>query len=205
LGQPLREACVVVAVGGHPPDLRDAWLAQAVAVLDEAFGQPVLVLLVVEFLHHLWVAEVLTRDDVLPADELHVQASLGLGSEEFDRSGQHDDHSVARVDGLGRDAREVRGLTALDVADDEPLGRPGLGSGRVAESLQDVGGGLVERGDRLGLPMLAAQVSLVVRPVHVASCGARGPIPGLELLGDHRRVVLVHRGYPVHQLGDLAG
>ena len=152
-------------------------------MLDKAAVEPVSVELVIQFLLDRRVVRVLTGEDVLFSHELHVEAALGLGAKDLDRAGEHDDEAVAGIDGLGGDAGEVRGLPALYVTDDQPLGLLDLGPGGFRQSADHVRGRLVQSCDRLLWPILdGAQVVLVVLPVHVGSLAAGLFVPGFELL-----------------------
>ncbi|WP_198169787.1 hypothetical protein [Agromyces laixinhei] len=143
---------------------------------------------VVDVSDGIGVGGVSTRQDVLFAEQLHVQATLGLPPKQFDGAGEHDDKAVSGVDRLRHDAREVGGLAALHVADDEALGLVSDLGARIGEPADDVARGLVEVRNRTGIPSLAFEHASVSMPVEVVRAAAilvvpRHPVFGID---DHR-------------------
>ena len=68
------------------------------AVAQELAVDPVLVGVVVGRGDLLGVVLVDAAENVLDADEFHVQAALGLAPKDLDRAGEDDDQPVAGVD-----------------------------------------------------------------------------------------------------------
>ena len=154
---------------------------------------PVRVAGVVDGQQRFLIVVVDAAHEVLVADELLVEAPLGLPAQQVGRAGEDDDQAVAGVDRLGDDAGEVGGLAALDIADDQALGLVGLVALRVAEALDDAGGVEVERGDGVLVPAACGQVVAVVLPVERIALAHHAAVPGLELAADHDGVVGRHR------------
>ena len=144
--RPVLALSVVPLGAGQAMDGRNTRFGESGTVGDESPRLPVDVIgaHVVDVLQKVLVLLTDSPEDVLPSDELHVESALGLGAQDLDGSGKHDDEPVTRVDGLGDDTGEVGGLAALNVTDDQPLRLVGLSPGRVGESSDDVGGGRVD-------------------------------------------------------------
>ncbi|NKS77881.1 hypothetical protein GS539_18705 [Rhodococcus hoagii] len=189
------QALVVGAVRGDPSDARHPGLVErGIGVADEPAREPVLVLLVVETLRDLRVVRILSCEDVLDTHELHVDPALGLRAKDLDRAGHDDDETVAGVDGLGDDTREVGGLAALHVTDHQPLGLLDLIARRIGEALDDRVGAPVQGRDGGSPPLLhLGKVVLVVGPVEVASLFSCLLVPRLKVPRDHDGALAVDR------------
>ena len=115
------EKLVVVLGAGQPTDAREPELLRILPVGDEPALLPVDVAVsdVVDRRDELLVVAGNPAEDVLLSDELHVQTALRLSAQQLDRAGEDDDELVAGVDRLGDHPCEVRGLSGLDMADDQ--------------------------------------------------------------------------------------
>lgn len=172
--------------------------------MADELRRPVLVVLVVDTDQRVRVRRVGSAQDVLPADQLHVQAALCLAPEEVQGAAEDDDQAVVGVHGLGRDAGEVGGLARLHVADDRAPRAVRLGAGRVGKALDHCVTGLVQACDGRVGPALTAERLLVGVPVEGACCRRVPGVPGRELLADDRGPgLLEHRHSLVQGLAQV--
>ena len=184
------EPLVVVLRAGEPPNGGDP-CGREVPVGDEPPFLPVDVVRtgVVDVGKEVPVTRVDPAEDVLGPDELHVEAPLGLGPQELDRTGEDNDQPVASINGLGNDSGEVGGLPALDVPDHQSFGLVGGAAGGVGQAGDDVGRDRVDGGDGLGAQFSLQDLAVVI-PVEVVPTTAVLVVPGSpRRVDDHGRPV----------------
>ena len=164
---------------------------------------PIRVAGVVDRQQRLLIVVVDAAHEVLVADELLVEATLGLPAQKIRGPGQNDDESVAGVDGFRGDAGEVGCLAALHIANDESFGLVGVAALGVGEALDDPGRVEIQSGNRVLVPAALREVVDVVLPVERHAVAHDSGVPRLEVAADDDCLVRRHRHRAVEARGEI--
>ena len=177
------QAFIVERARREADDIRIVAGGRQKAEAEELFV-PVRIILVIHLGHHGGIAGIDAADNVLLADQFHVELPLRLTPQDFNRACENDDEAVARVDRLRDHTSEICSLSALHVADNESFGLPYLFLERIGEALHDPRRSLVEAREGVCSPSFSAEQIGIGTPVKVLLGAALRRVPRLKLVGD---------------------